>query len=161
MVPVVQQVMIEGEVAALAAAEITYEMLAELARLVDEIAAENLDPTGAEKADRAFHLKIVQATRNSALIESVERLWDLRSSSPEAALLHDKARSANIKPVVDEHTAILYALRARDSAGSRAAMRSHLTEVLESLLFPTEERAIAEARRSVQPRRDRYSRATA
>ena len=30
------------------------------------------------------------------------------------ALLHEKARTANVKPVVDEHTAILEALRARD-----------------------------------------------
>jgi hypothetical protein len=46
--------------------------------------------------------------------------------SPESALLHEKARSANIKPVVEEHTAVLEALRARDPAAARAAMRAHL-----------------------------------
>jgi GntR family transcriptional repressor for pyruvate dehydrogenase complex len=36
-----------------------------------------------------------------------------------------------------------------------------LSAVLESLLFATEERAVAEARRAVQAKRDRYARATA
>ncbi|MEZ5710024.1 MAG: FadR/GntR family transcriptional regulator [Blastomonas sp.] len=155
------RLLIEGEVAALAAAEITDDELARLEQLIAQIAAENLDPAGTEKADHAFHRTIAEATRNNALIESVERLWELRQSSPEAALLHEKARAANIKPVVDEHSAILDALRLRDPAAARAAMRSHLTQVLESLLFATEEKAIAEAKRSVQARRDRYARATA
>jgi GntR family hexuronate regulon transcriptional repressor len=92
--------------------------------------------------------------------EAVERLWALRADSPESALLHEKARSANIKPVVEEHTAVLAALRARDPAAARAAMRTHLSCVLDSLLFATEEKAIAEARRASQARRDRYIKAT-
>ena len=101
------------------------------------------------------------AAANNAVAETVENLWRLRYTSPEAALLHEKARTANVKPVVDEHTAILDALRARDPAGARAAMREHLSAVLESLLFATEEKAIAAARRAVQAKRDRYARATA
>ncbi|NKJ01828.1 FCD domain-containing protein, partial [Novosphingobium sp. SG707] len=83
-----------------------------------------------------------------------------RADSPESALLHEKARSANIKPVVEEHTAVLEALRARDPAAARTAMRTHLASVLDSLLFATEEKAIAEARRASQARRDRYTKAT-
>lgn len=154
------RLLIEAEAAALAATQITEEELAELDRLVDRIAEENLDPVGTEKADFAFHMAIAAATRNNALIEAVERLWELRRISPEAALLHEKARSANIKPVVDEHRAIQVAIASRDPARARAAMRAHLSQVLESLLFATEERAIAEARRSMQDRRDRFSRIT-
>ena len=112
-------------------------------------------------ADRAFHLAIAKATRNSAISEAIERLWDLRATSPEAALLHEKARTANIKPVVDEHSEILEALRARDPAAARAAMRNHLAQVIDSLLFATEERQIEEARRAVRAKRERYARATA
>jgi GntR family transcriptional repressor for pyruvate dehydrogenase complex len=155
------RLLLEAEVAALSAAQITDDELAELSEIVEQIALENLDSEGTEEADRAFHHAIAAATRNNALIEAVDRLWELRRTSPEAALLHEKARSANIKPVVEEHRLILDALKERDSSAARNAMRKHLTQVLESLLFATEEQAIEEARRSVQAKRDRYSRATA
>ena len=155
------RLLFEGEAAALAATQISDEELAGIAQLVDEIARENNDPRGTEQADRAFHLAIARATRNGAIHDAVERLWELRTNSPEAALLHEKARTANIKPVVDEHTAILDALRARDPAAARAAMRTHLTQVIDSLLFATEERQIAEAREAAQAKRNRYTRATA
>lgn len=155
------RLLIEGEAAALAATQITDEELVELEQLVDAIAAENLAAEGTEEADCAFHLAIVEATRNNALIEAVERLWELRRVSLEAALLHAKARSANIKPVVDEHRAILDALKTRQASAARAAMRAHLSQVLESLLFATEERAIAEARRAMQAKRDRFTQLTA
>jgi GntR family transcriptional regulator, hexuronate regulon transcriptional repressor len=155
------RLLIEGEAAALAASQITDAELAKLEELVDQIARENLDPAGNDKADRAFHLAIAAATRNNALIEAIERLWELRRVSPEAALLHEKARTANIKPVVDEHRCILAALKVRDPAAARAAMRGHLSQVLESLLFATEERVIAEARRAMQAKRDRFTQLTA
>lgn len=155
------RLLIEAEAAALAATQITDEELARLDALIEEIDKENNDPRGTEKADRAFHLAIAAASRNNALLEAVERLWQLRSISPEAALLHEKARTANIKPVVDEHAVIVGALKQRDPAAARGAMRAHLSQVLESLLFATEERAIAEARRSVQANRDRFNRVTA
>ena len=155
------RLLFEGEAAALAATQITDAEIVEIERLVREIARENLAPKGTDRADHAFHVAIARATRNNAVAETVENLWRLRYTSPEAALLHEKARTANVKPVVDEHTAILDALRARDPAGARAAMREHLSAVLESLLFATEEKAIAAARRAVQAKRDRYARATA
>lgn len=155
------RLMFEGEAAALAATQVTEEDIAAIAALVDEIARENNDPRGTEQADRAFHLAIARATRNSAIHDAIAHLWDLRATSPEAALLHEKARTANIKPVVDEHTAILDALRAHDPAAARAAMRAHLSQVIDSLLFATEERQIAEARMAAQAKRERHARATA
>lgn len=154
------RLLFEAEAAALAATQISDDEIAELAALVIEIERENRSPQGTEQADRAFHLAIARATRNNAILEAVERLWDLRAQSPESALLHEKARSANIKPVVDEHSAILNALAARDPVAARAAMRTHLAAVLESLLFATEERAIAAARKAVQAKRDRFARIT-
>jgi GntR family transcriptional repressor for pyruvate dehydrogenase complex len=154
------RLLFEGEAAALAASQITDGELAEIEELVRQIAEENLDPRGTDKADRAFHMAIARATRNNAVLETVERLWDLRSASPEAALLHEKARTANVKPVVEEHTAVVDALKARDPAAARAAMRGHLGAVIDGLLFATEEKAIAEARRAVEERRQRYSRSS-
>lgn len=151
------RLLFESEAAALAATQVSEADLEELAELVVEIERENANLHGTEKADRAFHLAIARATRNTAVFEAVERLWDLRASSPESALLHEKARSANIKPVVDEHTAVLEALKARDPVAARTAMRAHLAAVLDSLLFATEEKAIEEARRAARAKRDSYA----
>ncbi|MDB5725461.1 MAG: hypothetical protein JWQ16_2215 [Novosphingobium sp.] len=151
------RLLFEGEAVALAATEATEEDLAEIALLVEEIARENQDPKGTDKADRAFHLAIARATRNTAVVGVINHLWELRYSSPEAALLHEKARTANVKPVVEEHTAVLDALQRRDPAAARSAMRTHLSAVLDSLLFATEEKAVAEARRSVEAKRLRYT----
>ena len=159
------RLLFEGEAAALAATQITEEELAEIEHLVRDIAQANqdnavVDRREADRADRAFHLAIARATRNNAVVETIENLWDLRYTSPEAALLHEKARTANIMPVVDEHGAVLNALRARDPVAARAAMRAHLAAVLDSLLFATEAKAIEEARRAAQAKRDRYLKAT-
>jgi len=150
------RLLIEGEAAALAATQISDAEIAEIAHLVNDIAKENSEPRGTERADRGFHLAIARATRNSGILGAVTTLWDLRDSSAEAALLHEKARTANIKPVVEEHTAILDALRARNSAEARAAMRAHLAAVLDSLMFATEELAAEVARRTVREKRERY-----
>lgn len=155
------RLLFEGEAAALAATQMTEADLAEIAVLVDRIAEENQDPNGTERADREFHLAIARATRNVAIYNAIEHLWDLRATSPEAVLLHEKARHASIKPVVEEHSAVLDALRARDPNAARAAMRAHLSAVLDGLLFATEERALAEARKATQAKRERYARATA
>ena len=151
------RLLIEGEAAALAATQVTDEDIAELSGLILAIARENSDPHGTECADRLFHLAIGRATRNFGILSAVTTLWDQRESSHEAALLHAKARTANIRPVVEEHTAILDALRARDPEAARAAMRAHLTAVLDTLLFAAEETAVEEARRAVQIKRERYA----
>ncbi len=151
------RLLFESEAAALAAAQITDEELTELEGRVHEIADENLRVGGTEQADRGFHLAIARATRNTAIFNTIEELWNLRANSPESALLYEKARTANIKPVVDEHSAILDALRAHDPQAARAAMRTHLSAVLDSLLFATEEKAIEEARRVAAAKRRRYA----
>ena len=153
------RLLIEGEAAALAATEASDEEIEAIATLLEAIELENQDPKGNESADREFHLAIAKATRNGAIYDVVRQLWEQRYTSAEASLLHEKARTANVKPVVGEHGAVVEALRQRNPAAARAAMRTHLAAVLDSLLFATEERAVAEARRAIQARRERFARA--
>jgi DNA-binding FadR family transcriptional regulator len=154
------RLVIEGEAAALAAVHISEAELDELDALVRRIADENLRDQGTEDADRAFHLLIAGATRNAAIVNTIEELWRLRTSSPASALLFAKARTAKVKPVVEEHSAIARALRTRDPAKARAAMRAHLSAVMNHLLFATEEQAVAEARKAAERTRNRYARST-
>lgn len=153
------RLLIEGEAAALAAVHIEDEEILELERLVKEIDTENLLPGVSTKADHAFHMLIATATRNGVIRAQVEEMWRLRSTSPNCALLLEKARTANVQPVVEEHLAVLEALRAHDPAAARAAMRRHMSSVIDHLLFATEEEAVKAARRDVATTRERYSRA--
>jgi DNA-binding FadR family transcriptional regulator len=153
------RLLIESEAAALAAVNISDDELEELPRIVTAIEREGGDPVVAETADREFHLLIAGATRNAAVLHSVRSLWELRQTSPECALLHAKARTAKVKPVVEEHMIIVEALRTRDPARARAAMRAHLGAVIEHLLFSTEEDAIQKVKKAAQDTRARFARA--
>lgn len=155
------RLLLEGEAAALAVTQITDEELETLARLVKEIAKGHSAEDMGEGADREFHLVIAGATRNAAIVRMTDDLWALRSSSPDCAILHAKARAARVKPIVEEHRAILEALRTRDPSKARAAMRAHLRSVLDQLLFATEEQAIEAARQEVASARARYERSGA
>lgn len=151
------RVLIEGEAAALAAMHITPDELDALDLFVAQIADANQQGGAGEGPDEAFHRLIAKATRNKAMELAVGNLWDLRTTSPACALLHEKARTANIQPVVDEHSAIMLALRAGDASAARAAMRAHLSAVIEHLLFAIEEQAIEQARADVETTRRRYN----
>jgi DNA-binding FadR family transcriptional regulator len=151
------RLVVEGEIAALAAMQITDHELDRLDQLVTDIETENFRSDGKEEADREFHMLIAHATRNAALVNTAEQLWQLRASSPDIALLLAKARTAKVKPVVEEHRAIANALRSRDQKTARAAMRSHLAAVLDYLLFATEEAAVEEARNAALSTRKRFA----
>jgi GntR family transcriptional repressor for pyruvate dehydrogenase complex len=145
------RLLFEGEAAALAATNISDEELAELAALVERIGKQQTTEL-AEADDREFHMLIARATRNAAIVRTIDSLWTLRQTSPDCALLHAKARTAQVKPVIEEHMAVVEALRSRDPARARAAMRTHLGAVIEHLLFATGRR------RSNAPSRRRRTR---
>jgi GntR family transcriptional repressor for pyruvate dehydrogenase complex len=152
------RILVEAEACALAAGQITDGEIDELDRLLVEMSGKEGDGRDNEAADRSFHLTIAKATRNAAIVHLVDELWTLRSTEPECALLHAHARNARVRPGVDEHSAIIAALRARDPAGARLAMRNHLGAVMDHLLFTTEAKAVEEARRTVEAARSRFSR---
>ena len=154
------RILFEGEAAALAAGQITDAEVAHLDALVEAMTTENLLAEVTEVADCDFHMAIAKATRNAGVVRTIEDLWHLRSTSPECALLHAKARNAKVRPVVAEHAVIVEALRARDAAGARAAMRAHLTSVMDHLLFQTEEMAMEQARLALAETRQRYGSGT-
>ncbi len=148
----------EGEAAALAAIQISDDELAELERLVVAIQEQNKEGIAEENADMAFHMTIAKATRNSAVEKTIHDLWLQRWSSPECKLLLEQARTANVLPVVEEHTAIVEALKSRNPKAARKEMRAHLDAVIKHLLFAIEEKALAEARKSVDSQRQRFGR---
>jgi GntR family transcriptional regulator, hexuronate regulon transcriptional repressor len=143
----------EGESAALAAAIITDEELAKLESLLKILGANTTSEIG-ERADRDFHIAIAEATRNSAIASVVENLWDMRYKSPMCMKMFDRAREAGVQPRHDDHSEILKALKAHDPQAARAAMRSHLDRVINSMLSATETDALQRARSEFAAKRE-------
>lgn len=152
------RLLFEGEAAALAATTITDEELAALEALLADMATENQGEYQGEQADRAFHVGIAEATRNSAIVSVVETLWDIRYRSPLCRHMLRRAREVGVKPRVDEHRILLQALAARDPQRARLAMREHLERVIEAILAATELEAVEKARDEVAARRTEYAR---
>jgi GntR family transcriptional repressor for pyruvate dehydrogenase complex len=109
---------------------------------VEEIERENQNPHGTEKADRAFHLAIARATRNAAITEAVERLWDLRAVRPKARCCTKRPAAPTSSRGGRTH-AVLEALRAHDPP-PRAAMRPSCRRARQPAVC-TEEKAIEPA----------------
>ncbi|WP_420140032.1 FadR/GntR family transcriptional regulator [Sphingomonas sp.] len=148
---------IEGEACALAADRVTDADVAALNAILAEMIAAGEDFVAAERADWQFHLTIARITQNSAIISSVEALWEARFASPQQQLLADKAHDAGVVPRIGEHRDIISALATRDGNAARAAMRGHLTRVLEELIIATEVREAALLNEKMQARRRMFS----
>lgn len=151
----------EAEAAALAAVSITAEELATLEELIGDMERENEANVSGEHADRAFHLTIARATRNSAVVDVIESLWDARYRSPLCQHMLARARSMGVQPRIDEHQVILAALRAGNPKAARTAMRDHLGRVIDGLLHATELDALERARAEVEAKRSDLARRVA
>ncbi len=150
----------ESETAALAATLITRDELDRLEQAVADMEQDNINRIdNHEASDRRFHVGIAQATQNSAIVATIENLWDVRNHSPMCVRILDKVRSQGVRPRIDEHRAIIEALRQRDAARSREAMRTHLSRVIEVLFKATETEAIQKARSEIEEKRNRFAKA--
>lgn len=151
----------EAEAAALAAVSITDDEIAALENLIGAMERENQEHVSGEHADREFHVTIARATRNSAVVDVVESLWDARYRSPLCKHMLERARNVGVQPRIDEHIVILNALRDRDPKAARTAMRDHLARVIDGLLQATESDALERARAEVEARRTDLARRVA
>jgi GntR family transcriptional repressor for pyruvate dehydrogenase complex len=122
---------IEVEAAGLAAERATRERIGALEdRFEAMVAAVAIRPAREQErayhaADVAFHIALVEATGNAPLASLVKRIDDalLAARYPLARPAYRRTRA------IPEHEAILVAVRARDGAGARAAMREHLDTI--------------------------------
>jgi GntR family transcriptional regulator, hexuronate regulon transcriptional repressor len=147
----------ESDAAALAATLITDQELEGLRAAIVQMEYEDLHNIHGEKADRDFHLRIAQATRNSAVLYVIESLWNVRDSSPLCKKILDRVRNAGVKPRIDEHQLIYDALAKRDPKAAKTAMRNHLARVIDDLLSATEVEELEAARLRVNQTRQRFT----
>ena len=135
----------------------TDEQLDELTVILHDMAEEHDFGALADLADRRFHVAIAKASRNGVLVAMVENLWDLRYQ-PTCRDLLERAGRVRDKPLVNDHQEILDALKARDPAVARTAMREHLGRVIENLMAVVEADALEEAKAQIQARRREVAR---
>lgn len=120
------RLMIEGECAALAAKHGTAAQLRAIRQAhagLQREAKRHHNPLG---ADRAFHVRIAEATGNSALVLVVQTLWDQRVGPLYRALETKLEYPAMAADTLREHADVLRAILARDAPAARAAMRRHM-----------------------------------
>jgi len=119
------RMLIEVELAGLAAEQGTAESLNELTAQLDRMIKAKKNPAEFVQADVNFHLAIGRAAANSILMNALHLIRNLLQqwivSAVNVAGVPDKACA--------QHKRILLAIRNKDGAAARQEMRKHLQEM--------------------------------
>ena len=118
--------LIEAECAALAAKHATRAQVRAIEEALDEMDRERGKGVMPLTADRLFHLRIAEASGNSALALVVKTLWDQRTGPLFLRLEHHFDTPALWKHAIGEHREIVAAISRHDAGAARAAMRRHM-----------------------------------
>ncbi len=120
--------LIEGECAALAAKAAGPAQLDAIRAAHDSVIRESRHDHNPLVADRLFHVRIAEASGNSALVLAMQTLWDQRMGplyrSLERKLEYPKMAAETVR----EHEAIVSAIMRRDPRAARSAMRRHMAQ---------------------------------
>ncbi|MFK8031944.1 MAG: FadR/GntR family transcriptional regulator [Gammaproteobacteria bacterium] len=146
----------ESEAAALAATTISDEALEHLENLIEKMSTGTSEES--EQADMEFHLTIAAASDNTVVSHVINMLWKIRNESEAIKEVHNSVCSTDLKLRGNEHEEILDALRDRDAAAARAAMRHHFGRLLETMLDATEALALDEIRKKSSASREKFLR---
>jgi DNA-binding FadR family transcriptional regulator len=119
--------LIEAECAALAARNATKSQVRAMHDALEQMDEEQKRGVMPLAADRAFHLRIAEASGNSALALVVKTLWDQRTGPLFLRLEHHFDTPALWTVALREHREIVAAIARRDAGDARAAMRHHMT----------------------------------
>jgi DNA-binding FadR family transcriptional regulator len=79
-------------------------------------------------ADRLFHLRIAEASGNSALALVVKTLWDQRQGPLFLRLEHHFDTPELWTVAIREHRAIVEAITRHDAGAARTAMKQHMNQ---------------------------------
>jgi DNA-binding FadR family transcriptional regulator len=125
--------LVEGETAALAARDGSARDHARIRETLQMMADEIRDRSVGLDADALFHLRIAEASGNSALVHLVHQLWNFRYSAMFRKLDEHFDSLQRHEEAIEEHRRLVEAIEKRDVDGSRAAMKVHLDAVRAAL----------------------------
>lgn len=135
--PIEVRRILEPESAALAAKRATEQSIREIEQTIELMDAGIRRDESVVEYDSAFHVAIARATTNQILIELVGALSESLRPSRELSFRPTEASGE----ALEDHRAILGAIRAGDARGARRAMRSHLDHVEQLIRSTVSERA--------------------
>ena len=120
---------LEAETARLAALRRSSEQMEAIEQALTALRAALLSDAPAHDEDWVLHRAIVQATGNSAFIPVFDHLKDEVMHILRAGVDISRSRPPEvIGAMMDEHDAIVEAIRGRDPDGAALAMRWHLSQ---------------------------------
>jgi len=120
--------LIEAECAALAAKSATRAQIRAMEEALDDMEAARDKGMMPLASDRLFHLRIAEASGNSALVLVVKTLWDQRTGPLFLRLEHHFDTPALWTVALREHREIVAAISRHDATAARAAMRRHMNQ---------------------------------
>ena len=118
--------LIEGECAALAAKSATKSQVRAMDEALEQMESDRDRGVMPLSADRLFHLRVAEASGNSALVLVVKTLWDQRTGPLFLRLEHHFDTPGLWSVAILEHREIVAAIAKHDAAGARSAMRRHM-----------------------------------
>ena len=127
------RIMLEGEVAFLAAKQITRSEIKHLRKCVDQM--QTKDPEEFWRADEEFHVSIASASRNLVFANIVRDFWRQRTHMPMCVKMSERVSVDDHRDeIVEMHLRIINALKAEDAEKARNEIRSHLGDFGRALL---------------------------
>lgn len=118
--------LIEREVAAQAAQLATRKQIAAIEETLASMEADAAAGSAPLEGDRAFHVAVAEAAGNSVLVELVQRFWDARDGKLFRQLGTHFESPRSWQAAIEEHRAVLAAIRKHDAKGARQAMQHHM-----------------------------------
>ena len=117
---------VEGETAAIAAQLAKRKDIKAIEQSIEAMTTEAAAGNVPQDGDRAFHTAIAQTGGNSVLTETVQNFYDARRGPIFKRLGGHFENAKSWKVAINEHGAILDAIRTHDPEAARAAMHRHL-----------------------------------
>jgi DNA-binding FadR family transcriptional regulator len=118
--------LIEGECAALAAKAATPAQLRAIREAHAAVLEESKRDHNPLGADRLFHVRVAEASGNSALVLVVQTLWDQRMGPLYRTLERKLEYPMMASDTIREHKAIVAAIARHDARAARRAMHQHM-----------------------------------
>ncbi len=119
---------IEGEIAVLAAQHAEPAHIAGLQEALRSMQSDAQAGRAPLEGDRAFHLTLAAACGNAVLADTVVQLWDARKGPLFERLGDYFETPASWLSAIEEHRAVLAAIREADAETARVAMQHHMDQ---------------------------------